>query len=118
MAWQDLYRQLSALAMELNGVAGISQSSNFVAKRGSKFLLDTLDEALTARVSAPPQPEAVSFSPMIPSSMAFLLPSGASMGTGDVTALDATLFSDEVNYLDAADIAHLDFSSFGDEWTV
>jgi hypothetical protein len=115
MSWLDLYRQISALAMDLKDITDSNEADESTAKRGSRFLLDTLDGALNARIATPPQLEtAVVSSPTVPSAIAFPSPLGAEMD--GIMTLDDAPFNDAMNYLDAADIADLDFSLLGQEW--
>lgn len=112
-SWQATYRQLSALASDLEGISDANDDSESPIKRGSKFLLDTLDEALNARMTITRPLETLTIStPLMPSSVT-LTPSNRP-DNFDFSNMDEDVFADSMNCLDAADLAALDFTLLGD----
>ncbi|KAK3687886.1 hypothetical protein B0T22DRAFT_140580 [Podospora appendiculata] len=122
LSWPGMYRQLSALAADLEGIVETSDYSHSPMKRGSKFLVDTLDEALNARMTTNATATAaipsvtVSVPPQEPAQPSISMPSFSSSlpaESFDFLSMDEGAFGEAMNCLDASDIAALDFASFG-----
>ncbi|KAK3324469.1 hypothetical protein B0T19DRAFT_464561 [Cercophora scortea] len=129
LSWPSMYRQLSALAADLEGIVETSDCSHSPMKRGSKFPVDTLDEALNARMTtntaatttAPSESVTASGPPPATAQPSISMPSFSSslpVESFDFLAMDEGGFGEAMNCLDANDIAALDFASFGrgDVW--
>lgn len=120
MPWSELYRQLSALASDLDGIVQSDEGNYPLCKRGSKLLSDTLDQALNARMSTAP----ASRSPVSTPPAAFNNAEDFS-GNGDMdmmnafdeimsrTTFDESTLGDSMDGFGADHIAFLDFNSFG-----
>ncbi|KAF7533809.1 hypothetical protein G7054_g6761 [Neopestalotiopsis clavispora] len=115
--WSELFRQLSALASDLEAIAESDNDNHPHFRQGSKVLLDTLDEALNARMTTPAVQAAGRTlhlsSPPLHTNSGF--PRASNSGDIDTMALDEEAIAEVVNYISASDILSLDLNSFGDE---
>lgn len=109
LSWQEIYRQLSALASDLDSIADQGDDADSPLRKGSKFLLDTLDDALNARIGMPAAPPPA---PSAPSPAALLSVSEAGDNFNFLDVDDGT-FGDVIDCFGSAEVAGLDFTSLG-----
>ncbi|RYP79591.1 hypothetical protein DL769_002901 [Monosporascus sp. CRB-8-3] len=112
LPWPELYRQLSGLASDLEAIVRSSDGDNPFFRRGIKFLLDTLDDALNARMSIPPQLETFPASMPMPPTSADSPSSNA--GGNDILTWDERSLRAVLDSIGATDFPSLGFNSFGD----
>jgi hypothetical protein len=114
--WSELFRQLSALALDLEAIAESDDDNHPHCRQGSRFLLDTLDEALNARMAVPAaQAGGTMHVSSPPPYINSGFPNASNSGDVDLMALDDGAIADAVNYISANDILSLDLNAFGNE---
>lgn len=112
LSWQDVYRQLSALAVELEGIADQGEGVDSPLGKGSRFLLDTLDDALNARMAMPPPCSAAALpAPSSPPAGAGGFPGSLSAGSLGYFDIDEGALADALDSFIAADVAGLEFDA-------
>ncbi|KAI1299760.1 hypothetical protein F5Y03DRAFT_247221 [Xylaria venustula] len=112
-SWADLYRQLSVLASNLEGIveSNDANSALYKGKHNCQFLLKTLDEALEARMNPPAKPTGAVTTPMATSDAGFNLSPTA--GLVDLNGLDEGILGDFMSEINWADLTPSNMSEFG-----
>ncbi|KAI1149643.1 hypothetical protein F4825DRAFT_429741 [Nemania diffusa] len=111
MPWAELYRQLSALASNVEAVVELGDATSTTAKSQCKFLLKTLDEALNSRLKPSPQQATTVTAPTTTADSGFNYSS--SVGTIDPIALDEGLLGDFMSEINWAELMPPSMNAFG-----
>ncbi|KAI0871750.1 hypothetical protein GGS24DRAFT_492007 [Hypoxylon argillaceum] len=111
MPWAELYRQLSALASNVEAVVELGDATSTTAKSQCKFLLKTLDEALNSRLKPSPQQATTVTAPTTTADSGFDYSS--SVGTIDPIALDEGLLGDFMSDINWAELMPPSMNAFG-----
>ncbi|KAI0975670.1 hypothetical protein F4678DRAFT_276977 [Xylaria arbuscula] len=111
-SWADLYRQLSVLASNLEGIveSNDANSALYKGKYNCQFLLKTLDEALEARMNPPANPIGTATTPIATIDADFNASSTA--GLVDLNGLDEGILGDFMSEINWAELTPSNMNEF------